>query len=420
MSSSEDSSSDSDSPVAVSPEPRRNPYFDYACRVKKRKSPPKEKAPVSKRQAVEKQPSKKSFRFSAASLFATFPQCTLPKEQAMENLLDKWLADIAFAIVAHEKHENGDDHLHVLVKFKSTRSFRREDFADFIAGQHGNYQPARNLKHVISYVTKEDDYVTHGTVPQIVGKKESKFDLIAKAINDGKSLREVKAEFPGTFLMHGDKITKYFTAKQMDDLSDLKKKWNGFIIPNVLKDPYGHQIATWLNLNIKKDRKFKQAQLWISGPTNVGKTSLMLALENYLRIYVVCLEEDFMDGFDPMEYDLIVFDEFKGQKKITWMNSFVQGGTVPVRIKGSRAIKISQRDNLPCLVLSNYSIAECYHKADSTAVRTIQARFEEVQILEDDYKINLVHNDSLYEGSSQEETDDSDILITEEELNNIE
>ena len=142
--------------------------------------------------------------------------------------------------------------------------------------------------------------------------------MIATAINQGKSLREVRAEFPGMYLMHGDRITKYFTTVQVDDHNDSKSKWNGVLVPDIFQDPYGNQIATWLNKNILKPRKFKQAQLWISGHTNVGKTSLFLMLEKYLRVYVVCLEEDFMDGFDPALFDLIVFDEFRGQKKITW------------------------------------------------------------------------------------------------------
>ena len=402
---SEETSSDG---VEILESTPKTPFFDYACRTGKRKVAPKKKEPPPKKQKKKEvpvpKPKQKSYRFNAVTLFATFPQCPMPKEQALQNLLDKWLADIAFAIVAHEKHESGDDHLHVLVKFKSKRDFTTENFADFIAGQHGNYQPARNLKHVITYVTKDGDFVTHGTVPQIQGKKESKFDLIAAAINEGKSLRQIRMDFPGTYLMHGDKITKYFTTKQMDDILDEKEPWRGMLIPDALKDPYGNQIATWLNTNIKQQRKFKQAQLWISGPTNIGKTSLMLQLEKYLRIYVVCLEEDFMDQFDPAQYDLVVFDEFRGQKKITWMNSFVQGGTVPVRIKGSRAIKISHRDNLPCLVLSNYSISETYHKADSIAVSTIKSRFEECQIIEDDYKLRLVHNDSISAISDDEAT----------------
>ena len=410
---SEETSSDGVEVLDATP---KNPFFDYACRTGKRKVAPKKKEPPPKKQKKKEvpvpKPKQKSYRFNAVTLFATFPQCPMPKEQALQNLLDKWLADIAFAIVAHENHENGDDHLHVLVKFKSKRDFYAQDFADFIAGQHGNYQPARNLKHVITYVTKDGDYVSHGTVPQITGKKESKFDLIAKAINDGKSLREIRNEFPGMYLMHGDRITKYFTTVQVDEHNDSKLKWNGVLVPDIFQDPYGNQIATWLNTNILKPRKFKQAQLWISGPTNVGKTSLFLMLEKYLRVYVVCLEEDFMDGFDPSLFDLIVFDEFRGQKKITWMNSFVQGGTVPVRIKGSRGVKITDRDNLPVLVLSNYSIAECYHKADSTAVSTIKSRFEECQIIEDGYRIKIVHNDSISATSDDEESsnDWSEIL----------
>ena len=403
-----DTSSDGVEPV----EPPKNPFFDYACRTGKRKVAPKKKEPPPPKKRKEVTTTK-SYRFQASSLFATFPQCSTPKEQALQNLLDKWLADIAYAIVAHEKHANGDDHLHVVVKFNSVKNYKTPDFADFIAGQHGNYQPARNVKHALTYVMKDGDYVSAGVIPKISGKKESKFDLIAAAIDEGKSLREIRQDFPGMYLMHGDRITKYFTTKQLDDHNDSKSKWNGVLVPDVLQDPYGHQIATWLNLNICKKRKFKQAQLWISGPTNVGKTSLFLMLEQYLRVYVVCLEEDFMDGFDPALFDLIVFDEFRGQKKITWMNSFVQGGTVPVRIKGSRGVKITDRDNLPVLVLSNYSIAECYHKADSIAVSTIKSRFEECQIIEDSYKIKIVHNDAISAVSDDESSNDWDEIMNE-------
>ena len=120
-----------------------------------------------------------------------------------------------------------------------------------------------------------------------------------------------------------------------------------------------------------------------------------------------------MDGFDPALFDLIVFDEFRGQKKITWMNSFVQGGTVPVRIKGSRGVKITDRDNLPVIVLSNYSIAECYHKADSIAVSTIKSRFDECQIIEDSYKIEIVHNDAISAVSDDESSNDWDEIMNE-------
>ena len=91
MSSSEDTSSDGVELV----ETPKNPFFDYACRTGKRKVAPKKKEPPPKRPKKKEvpvpKPKQKSYRFHAVTLFATFPQCPLPKEQALQNLLDKWL-----------------------------------------------------------------------------------------------------------------------------------------------------------------------------------------------------------------------------------------------------------------------------------------------------------------------------------------
>jgi len=68
-----------------------------------------------------------------------------------------------------------------------------------------------------------------------------------------------------------------------------------------------------------------------------------------------------LDGYSDQEYDLIVLDEFKGQKSITWMNSFVQG--VPFKVF-RRYNSYDKIKNLPVIVLSNYSIEEAYGKVN--------------------------------------------------------
>ena len=90
---SEETSSDG---VEILESTPKNPFFDYACRTGKRKVAPKKKEPPPKKQKkkevpVPKPKKQKSYRFNAVTLFATFPQCPLPKEQALQNLLDKWL-----------------------------------------------------------------------------------------------------------------------------------------------------------------------------------------------------------------------------------------------------------------------------------------------------------------------------------------
>ena len=416
---SEDSSLDDSSPSPSSPRrievldepPPMPPGFAYACRTGKRKTVvPKLKAPKPKRTALPKPPKAaapkrtKKFRFQSASLFATFPQCTVTKEQAMKNVLDKWLVDTSFVIVAHEQHESGDDHLHVLVKFKAQKDFSSPDFADFITGQHGNYQPARNIKNVITYVTKDDDFITHGTVPQISGKKESKFDLIATLIQEGVSQRDIRRQYPGLYMMYAGKITTFFSVVKQDVHIESLLPWHCGLVPDKYEDPSGYAVANWLNENIKKPREFKKAQLWLHGPANAGKTSLVLMLQKYLRVYTVLNDEDFMDGFDEDNIDLVIFDEFRAQKRITWMNQFIEGSRVSLRVKGSRAFKTI---NLPVIVLSNYSIEGCYHKADHVAVSTIKARFTEVEItdyqVDHGYFLKIVHNDSVSAVSEEED-----------------
>ena len=420
MSSQEDTPSRS---IQVLDTPPQLPAgFLYACRTGKRRTPPKSKEPKAKKPKAKKkapaQPKPKAFRFGAKLLFATFPQCPTDKQVALDNLLTAWRTEIAYAVVAHEKHKDEGDHLHVLVKFLSQKEARTPTFADFIAGEgyHANVQAARSEKNTLNYVMKDGDFVTYGTPPVINGKKESKFDAIALAIQRGATAAELQRDYPGIYMMQETKITRFFTIVEEGKLLKSKNEWHGVVVPDVLKDPIAYQVANWLNDNIKKPRKFKQAQLWFCGPPNIGKTSLVNNLDKYLRIYTVCLEEDFMDGFNYEKYDLVVIDEFRGQKTITWLNQFVQGGTMPMKIKGSRGIKVAEKGNLPVLVLSNYSIKQCYHKADDMAVATVQARFEEAYVIDENYHLDLdfVHlepaeeDEKIIELSDEESTDYED------------
>ncbi len=68
-----------------------------------------------------------------------------------------------------------------------------------------------------------------------------------------------------------------------------------------------------------------------------------------------------LDEYDDDDYDLVVFDEFKGQKTITWMNTFVQGGPQKVY---RRYNSYNKTKNIPVIVLSNYTIQQCYSKTN--------------------------------------------------------
>jgi len=71
-------------------------------------------------------------------------------------------------------------------------------------------------------------------------------------------------------------------------------------------------------------------------------------------------------------------DEFKGQKTLQWMNEFRQGSKMTLRKKGSQYLKSK---NIPVIILSNYSLSECYPKAANDGrLSTLEARLKVVQV----------------------------------------
>ena len=120
-------------------------------------------------------------------------------------------------------------------------------------------------------------------------------------------------------------------------------------------------ILDWLHANVISgdDRIFKQAQLMIIGRSGVGKSSFTMALRRYCRIYDLPMDEGFYDAFTNDGYDVILMDEYRSQKTIQFLNAFVQGSPIYLRVKGGQYLK---KKNLPVILLSNYEPASSYHK----------------------------------------------------------
>jgi len=331
--------------------------------------------------------SKKAFRFQAKSLYATYPQCAAKKEDVLQKIVDKWSPNVSFAVVAEEKHQDGSPHLHVLVKFRSQISSSCATFADFLTGSHGNYQSARNISHVWKYVTKDGCYVVHGDVPIDVTTSEASgkvtMDEIADFMVSGGSLQDVFKRWPGKMLMYRNRIEQF--QQLCESASDQERMpFSGILIPEDADNTY-YSVANWLNSNLPKAgetlrREFKAPQLYLSGPPNSGKSSMIRDLMKYFRVYFAPMTEDFYDEYDDNLYDLVVFDEFRSSKPITWLNQFLDGSIMTIRKKGRQYLK---KRNLPCIILSNYAIDECYESAvekNPVALDSLKARLLQVQI----------------------------------------
>lgn len=185
--------------------------------------------------------------------------------------------------------------------------------------------------------------------------------MVATHLRGGGSIAQVSESNPGFVLLNLAKIRTY--KSWLEAQEPAKEPW-----PEKL-DYFGPGlenliILDWLESNIRQPRPFKAKQLWIHGGPDLGKTSLVNYLRRFLRIYMFPLDELFFDTYDD-DYDLIVLDEFNAQVPITHLNKWLDGQHTTLRIKGGQIIK---RKNLPVLILSNHSPADCYRNANTKLV----------------------------------------------------
>lgn len=322
---------------------------------------------------------KNDFRAKGVNWLLTFPQCSVSKEDAITQITGNSSLKVKAVIAGQEKHADGNPHLHIIVCLEKKLETRRVDYWDFVGSKHGDYRVIKYPKKAYAYVTKEDKEPTiFGTIPAVfLGSKGLKSDKCAAMIMSGSTVETVVRTMPGYSLLNLAKIQtfrSYVTnvcsiASTMSQVSPTS--YSG-------TDLGTRYIVDWLAGNLFKERPFKEKQLWIYGPPNTLKTSLLIALMKFCRAYMVPMEEEFYDSYEDDAYDVIVFDEYKSHKTIQFLNRFIQGGLpMSLRVKGGQ---INKRKNLPVIFCSNYAIADCYKS--EIGVSALKERINEVFVPE--------------------------------------
>jgi len=190
----------------------------------------------------------------------------------------------------------------------------------------------------------------NGSLPQ---SKASKY---ATDMLSGATARSILKEDPGYYLLNKRKIEEYAAMCRVYSSIEDKKEWIG-PIDYAGESIQTKQIVDWLNLNIKVKRRFRQEQLYLSGPKQHYKTTLIRLLRVFLMIYDMPKGEEFYDLYEDGLYDLILLDEFKGQKKPQDLNEWLQGEDQNIRQKGKQTYK---KDNLPMIILANWPMEKVY------------------------------------------------------------
>lgn len=329
-----------------------------------------------------------NFRLQSKYVLLTFPQCEATKEEALARVRELASDDLEWAVICSEAHQDGSPHLHMVLAHKVRWSTRNPAYFDGIGGKHGDYKPIKrgpgNLVAALKYVCKDGDFLEHEIDVEMflkakAAKKSSKFTVVARMLQEGADVREVDLQNPGFVLQNLQKVQLYV---------DLQKKLRQEETDRLQRIPYAHpiigsyplSIRAWLCDNIDVERTLGMKNLWVHGPTGLGKTRFKEQLIERLRVYELPYDSNWFDGYEDGKYDLVVADEFKGNYTPQIMNKWC-GSEWTVFPRRGRA-PVVKRDRLPVIVLANYSVNASFKNLDddNVGLQALRRRVLEVYV----------------------------------------
>ncbi|ADZ96661.1 C1 [Sweet potato leaf curl virus] len=289
------------------------------------------------------------FNIKAKNYFLTYPQCSLSKEETLQQLLQlQTPTNKKYIKICRELHEDGQPHLHVLLQFEGNYQCTNQRFFDLVsptrsAHFHPNIQRAKSSSDVKSYVDKDGDTLEWGEF-QVDGRsarggQQTANDAAAEALNAGNkeaALQIIKEKLPEKFIFQYHNL-----------VSNLDRIFSP--PPSVYSSPFSSSsfnnvpdiISDWAAENVMDSaaRPDRPISIVIEGPSRIGKTvwARSLGPHNYLcghldlspKVYSNSAWYNVIDDVNP-QY-LKHFKEFMGAQK-DWQSNCKYGK--PVQIKG--------------------------------------------------------------------------------------
>ena len=262
------------------------------------------------------------------------------------------VGDVSEYIVGHEKHADGNSHLHCYIKFalEQTPGVHMDRFDIKRPDEGKNYHPnikfidKGGVKKVAAYCIKHGHYDTNVDVDGWL-KKKGKHVL---------TLDEITS-VPLRDLIRDGKITAYsapnvYRTRMLIQQQDREAKYKS------------------MNVVLPKKRHF-----WHWGPANTGKTT------HRQRMQQTDWKDDNFEA--PINNDwayyngeqYIWIEEYNGRLLISELNRICDGGCQVNTKGGSNFIPSS----VVFHVFSNFNIEDCY--PNNTLIHTLKARFTEIE-----------------------------------------
>lgn len=306
---------------------------------------------------------RRKLRINAKNLFLTYPKNDLDAGEVMNRIVDHFgMENISYICVGQEEHADKTLHLHACVCLKEKCDIQNATAVlEQWGGKNGNYQSARSVRDVITYVKKGGVFVEAGVPPTAAKQKIS--SQIAEGVRNGLNLEQLDEMDPGYLMTHLKHIESYMNFHLKRKLRSTPPR------PPLILHRWGHVFEIGL------PREHKQKQKWIVGPPNTGKTSLVLDLfTEGFRGFQIPENNDF-SAFDDL-YDFAYIDEFNGQLTIQFLNLWLEGVPMQLNTKGGSTFK---RRNIPTFILSNLKPDRVFWKVSQDILDTLLVRVDIVE-----------------------------------------
>jgi len=222
-----------------------------------------------------------TFRIQARSVFLTYPQCPVPKEELLEHF--KRTFNCSEITVGAELHEDGNPHLHAYLRFQKKFSSKDSKVFDY-EQYHANVQAAKNPLKVKNYVKKGKDFVEFST------DETDNDDIIevCRSMSYNEWLNHcLRSKIPYPYMKE---IYSMCHLSELTTINNWTMPEGGSIIPTLdLWDP----ITNGSNVLV--------------GPSGIGKT--LVCIKRSIKPTLLISHMDGLRDFSPSVHKSIIFDD---------------------------------------------------------------------------------------------------------------
>lgn len=253
-----------------------------------------------------------TFKFQGKHCFLTYPRCDAGKQAIYDHLLALSFP-VDRLLVAEEKHEDGGQHIHAYLAFKSRPCIRNQHYFD-IRGFHPNIQTVRRVRDVINYITKEDgDPLSNFEWKDKKSAKAEAVQSIMAQIEQRKHPDEILVDVINSHpeLLLGSTAISHFIQRASKGISMSMPIYelSTFSLSHVDKariELWSSQVA-----NMERGDRTGARSMWFIGPSRMGKTCLARSIGNHwymqtnFNLTNICDEEKVYGVLDDIDWDIL-------------------------------------------------------------------------------------------------------------------